>query len=96
MVLLEGVEAGRLLGLLMSDASLFTLMAHVVSRCGGTAFTLALARGGLVLAVDLRLLLSLWPWLAGGGSEASGVASKVRVSSLTWSSRVNDKSPSKL
>jgi alpha-L-fucosidase len=96
MVLLEEVEAERLLGPLMSDAGLFTPMAPVVGRCGGTAFTLAPARGGLILAMDLRLLLSLWPWLTSDGSEASGVASKVRVSSLTRSSRVNDKSPSKL
>jgi hypothetical protein len=60
-VLLGGVEAGCLLALLMSDAGLFTPMAPVVSHRGGTAFTLVPARGGLVLAMDLRLLLSLWP-----------------------------------
>jgi hypothetical protein len=75
-----------LLGLLMSDASLFTPMPPVVGHRGGTAFTLALTRGGLILTMDLRLLLSLWPWLTSGGSEASRVASKVRVSSLTRSS----------
>jgi hypothetical protein len=86
MVLLEGVEARRLLGPLMSDAGLFTPMPPVVGHRGGTAFTLAPVRGGLILTVDLRLLLSLWPRLTGSGSEASGVASKVRVSSLTKSS----------
>jgi hypothetical protein len=55
------VGAGRLLGPLMSMAALLMLIVPVVGLRGDAALILALVRGGLVLAVDLRLSPSLEP-----------------------------------
>jgi hypothetical protein len=95
-VLPESVEAGRLLGPPMSMGGLLMPMAPVVGLHGGAALILALVSGGLVLAMDLRLSPSLMPKLASGGNEASGVMTKVWVSSPSRSSWVKERSPSRL
>ena len=57
----ENVVARRLLGPLVSVAVLLMPIIPVVGLHGGATLVLALMRGGLVHAVDLRLSLSLVP-----------------------------------
>jgi hypothetical protein len=54
-VLPESVKVGRLLGPPMSVGGLLMSIAPVIGLRGGAALTLVLVRGGLLLAVDLRL-----------------------------------------
>jgi hypothetical protein len=60
-VLLTGIGAEHLLGPLMSAAALLMPIVPVVGLHGGATLILALVRGGLVLAMDLRLSPSLGP-----------------------------------
>jgi hypothetical protein len=67
----ESVEVGCLLGPLMSVASLLMPIAPIIGLHGGATLILVPVRGGLVLAVDLRLSPHL--------SHSSLVVARVRV-----------------